>query len=182
MESRRVTTDQHDPGITLVSTCPRACTSTQPDNGMTAEHAYADPGRPGRTTNGHGSRSRSRAARQGQGSSEAARQTRTTSRATTGGDGGVDDSPNSQNSGGSQSQQNHEEAGWKGRRGLRQRTGGLDRSPPGRHRAHDGGTVRTGAAVAQHPASLHDREVQRRLLVSIIAVALSRRASTRRVV
>jgi predicted metal-dependent peptidase len=30
-----------------------------------------------------------------------------------GGDGGVDDSPNSQNKGGSQSQQNHEEAEWK---------------------------------------------------------------------
>lgn len=30
-----------------------------------------------------------------------------------GGDGGVDDSPNSQNRGGSQSQQNHEEAEWK---------------------------------------------------------------------
>lgn len=30
-----------------------------------------------------------------------------------GGDGGVDDSPNSQNGGGSQSQQNHEEAEWK---------------------------------------------------------------------
>lgn len=30
-----------------------------------------------------------------------------------GGDGGVDDSPNSQNNGGSQSQQNHEEAEWK---------------------------------------------------------------------
>lgn len=60
-------------------------------NGMTAEHIYAlipdDP----KDDNDQG---------QGQGNDP-------------GGDGGVDDSPNSQNSGGSQSQQNHEEAEWK---------------------------------------------------------------------
>ena len=60
-------------------------------NGMTAEHIYTlipdDP----KDDNGQG---------QGQGNDP-------------GGDGGVDDSPNSQNSGGSQSQQNHEEAEWK---------------------------------------------------------------------
>lgn len=62
-------------------------------DGMTAEHIYAlipdDP----KDDNGQGQG-------QGQGNDP-------------GGDGGVDDSPNSQNSGGSQSQQNHEEAEWK---------------------------------------------------------------------
>lgn len=60
-------------------------------DGMTAEHIYTlipdDP----KDNNGQG---------QGQGNDP-------------GGDGGVDDSPHSQNSGGSQSQQNHEEAEWK---------------------------------------------------------------------
>ncbi|GIV03822.1 MAG: hydrolase [Fimbriimonadales bacterium] len=63
-------------------------------SGMTAEHIYTllpdDPD----DGNGNGQG-------QGQGGNDP------------GGDGGVDDSPNSQNGGGSQSQQNHEEAEWK---------------------------------------------------------------------
>lgn len=60
-------------------------------NGMTAEHIYTLISDNPKDDNGQG---------QGQGNDP-------------GGDGGVDDSPNSQNSGGSQSQQNNEEAEWK---------------------------------------------------------------------
>lgn len=67
-------------------------------NGMTAEHIYTllpdepkDDGNDGQNQDQGG----------GGGSQDP------------GGDGGVDDSPNSQNGGGSQSQQNHEEAEWK---------------------------------------------------------------------
>ena len=68
-------------------------------NGMTAEHIYTllpdDPNDGNGNGNGQGQGSG------GQDSNDP------------GGDGGVDDSPNSQNGGGSQSQQNHEEAEWK---------------------------------------------------------------------
>lgn len=64
-------------------------------NGMTAEHIYTLlPDEPD-DNNGSGQNPNGR-----QGNDP-------------GGDGGVDDSPNSQNNGGSQSQQNHEEAEWK---------------------------------------------------------------------
>lgn len=61
-------------------------------NGMTAEHIYTLI--PDSPNNGNGNNDSN-------GGND------------TGGDGGVSDSPNSQNGGGSQSQQNHEEAEWK---------------------------------------------------------------------
>lgn len=79
-------------------------------NGMTAEHIYTlipdDP----KDDNGQG---QGQGQGQGGGGGGGGQDPNNQQGNDPGGDGGVDDSPNSQNGGGSQSQQNHEEAEWK---------------------------------------------------------------------